>query len=429
MMRAGLAIAVAALAGCRSAPVWTALSPDHRTPVHVVARGDRSCVTIGRRDDGCYDALALDGLVFSVAGNHVAYPARIGARWTVVRDGVAGPGWDGIGALMFHRDGGRLAYAALADGSWRVVVNDDVGPAFDAVHWKSFTFAASGRRFAYAARAGDSTHVVVDGIRGPGWEAVGQIAFDAEGRRVVHVGRRAGRAHLVVDGETGPPQDAIAEIALSPSGDGYAYAARDHGQWWVVEPQSRSGPWAAIRALRYAPSGGGLIFVARTDAGEGVAIGGVVQRWHDSVEAPVFAGDGRRWGYIGHDSGASAVIVNGETIGREREAHDLALSGATNRTAYVARRGDSVAVVDDRGRHPFDMVITGSLQFLGDGSRWVCLIGDSERRRLRVVVEGSATGRPVDWAEITRLIERDPSEETLRAWVAAEGELIAAGGK
>ncbi len=104
-------------------------------------------------------------------------------------------------------------------------------------------------------------------------------------------------------------------------------------------------------------------------------------------------------------------------------------NGTTNPLAYVARYGDSVAVVDDRGRHSFDIVITGSLQFLRDGSRWVCLVGDSKRRRLRVVVEGIAVGRPVDWAEMARLIGRDPSEETLRAWVAADGELIAAGGE
>jgi hypothetical protein len=212
--------------------------------------------------------------------------------------------------------------------------------------------------------------------------------FDADGRHAAHVAHHAGKAHVVVDGEEGPSYD-------------------------------------AIRGLRYAPSGDRLVYAARRGANEGIVLNGVVRQWHDSVEAPVFSSDGSRWGYIAHDSGRSTVVVDEAIVAREESATDLVLSGATRRTAYVARRGDEAAVVDDRGRHAFDLIVTGTLQFLADGSRWVCLAGDDQQRKVRVVVEGLETSRALDWSEIARLLKREPSVQSLREWVAAEGEAMA----
>ena len=413
-----VALASAALAGaCASAPAWRATSPDHGTSLDVVARGKRACVTIAGRRDGCWDAVSLDGIAFSARGGRVAYPARIEGRWTIVRDGRPGARWEGVGAPVLSASGDRLAYAALDGGRWRVVADDSAGPPVDAVLAGSLAFDGDGRRLAYAARRGESTLVVVDGVPGEGWDGVGPIRFG--GALVAHAARRAGRVHLVLNGAALPAaHEAIGEVALAASGARWGYAAKDLGRWRVVTPEGALGPFDSVWALAHAPPDEALTFVVR-DGGRAVLIrGGAAVARHDSLRAPVFARRGGRWGYVAHDAGGSAAVVDGRVIAREPWIGDLAL-GAGERLAWVARRGDSVAVVDERGRHAFDLVVDGTLQFVRDGASWACLAGDRARRRLWVVVDGVPTGRAFDWSEMARLARLGSGEEAIRAWVAA----------
>ena len=425
MRAAALALGASLLAGCMPAITWSARSPDHRVIVEARASRGRNCLHITGRRPECHDGVALTDLAFTADGAHLAYPAHFGGRWTVVRDAQPGLPWDGVAAPVFSPDGARLAYAALDSGAWRVVVNDTAGERYDSLYTGSLRFDPTGRRLAYVAQRGDSAYAVVDGAHGPGWEAIAQLAFSADGARVGYLARSGPAAMLVVDGRALAPEERIAAFTLSPAGDGAAYAAMDGERWYVVEDGRRSGPFDSVRVLAYAP-GGVLTWIAGDSAGERVVHAGLAGRSWDSVAAPVFSANGARWGYVAHDSTGSAIVVDGAVLARETWAGNLAIGADGSRVIWLARRGEGTVVVDERGAHPFDLLVDGTLLFLRDGRTWACLAGERRRHRLYVVVEGAPERRPFDWSENTRLAASAGGGAALRDWVAAEGELMLA---
>jgi len=377
--------------------------------------------------------MAVRTLAFDSSGAHVVYAARVGDRWTVVRDGISGARWDGVGAPRLSRDGARLAYPALENGRWHVVVDGVAGDAFDAILAGTLKFDPTGRRVVYVASRGDSVQVVVDGVASPGWSGVGRLTFDGDGTHLAYAARREARWRVVVDDQPGPEHDEIGQVALGPvsptRGDGVdsvdfrppgrlAYAARDSGRWRVVAEGNASAPFDAVRALVHLPNDDGVVFVARLDAREGVVRGGRIERWHDAVEPPTFSPDGR-WGYVARDGDSVSVIVDGAVAARAAWAADLTL-GRAARQAYVTAEGDRMVVVDEQTRHVFDLVVTATLQFVADGTVWACLAGDRAKRELFVVVNGVRVGRPFDWPEIVRRMHDGEGAAAVRAWVVAE---------
>jgi len=418
----GGACAAALQSACATAPPWRGLSPDHRTTVEVATRGRLSCVTVGRGATVCHDGVAVRAIAFSRHGGHVAYPAQDGARWTIVRDGIPGALWDGVGAPVLSADGARLAFPALSAGAWRVVVDGRVGEPFDEIIARSIAFSPGGESMAYAARRGDSTQVVINGVASAWWDGIGVVTFSKTGAHYAYAARRAARVTLVVDGAVQPPHDAISEVAMSADGDRWAFAARDGDEWRVIERSASHGPYAAVRALAFRPGTGDLTFIARVDDRERVVMGGVAQAEFRSVDAPAFDADGGTWGYVARDSGVAQVLKDGIVIARESWAADLAIAPHGLRFAYVARRHDTLAVVDSHGtRYAFDVVVEGTLQFVGES--WACLAGDRARKKLYVVVDGIGLARRLDWEEVVRLMSAGEERDVLRAWVGAEVEL------
>lgn len=402
---------------------WRANSPDLRTSVEVTARGKRACVTVASRSDGCFDGVSVHAIAFSRQGAHIAYPVLIGARWAVVRDGVAGVAWDAVGAPVLSADGTRLAYPAARGSLWHVVADEVAGPPFDAILDRSYFFDPTGRRLGYVARRSDSVHVVVDDRTSRGWNAVARLAFSDNGEHVAYVAGADGRTMLVVDDRPQPSHPTVGDFAFARRGEKWAYAMRDSSGWYVVERSTRYGPFTDVRALAYGPSNDALTFVASQAALETVFIAGTPSAgWHETVDTPVFAVSGNRMGYVAHGADQSEVFLDGELLAREEHASDLAI-GVGARYAYVASAGDRQSVVDERGRHELDMVIDGTLQFIADGSRWVCLAGDRARRELFVVLDGTVTNRRLDWSEMVRLVQRPGALDALRTWVAAAGTL------
>ncbi len=413
-------------AGCLPAITWNARSPDHRVLVEARRDGRRSCLHVTGRAPACHEAVALDALVLSEDGAHLAYPARAGTRWTVVRDTRLGRWWEGVASPVLSRDGTRLAYAALDSGAWRVVVDDSALGRYDSLYTGTLRFDGAGRRLAFVAQRGDTAFAVVDGVEHPAGEAVAQLAFSADGARVGWLARSASAAMLVVDGRVVATHERIVAFAFAPGATGVAYVAMDEGRWQVVADGHRAGPFDAVRALAWAPDGDPT-WVARDRAGEHVARAGALGPAWDSVGTPVFGRTGGHWGYVAHDSAGTAVIVDGVAIARETWAGNLVLGADSGRAVWLARRGEGTVVVDGHAAHPFDLVVDGTLLLLRDGRTWAVLAGEPRRRRLYVVVEGVNGRRPFDWSENTRLAARDPSGAALRAWVAAEAELMVSG--
>jgi hypothetical protein len=417
------ALAAALLVGCVPSITWTARSPDHRLVVEARARGGRSCLVLPRGREACHEAIALGAVTFSDSGGHLAYPARLSGRWAIVRDGRPGRPWDGVAAPLFATGALHLAYAALDSGRWRVVLDDQAGTAYDSLFTGSLVFDRGGRRLGYVAQRGDSVYAVVDGVESRGWDAVGRLTFSADGRRYAYVARSGPEAVVVVDDRPSEPTEGIGDMALSDDGDHVAWTALAQGRWSIVVDGLPIATHDAVRALGFAGGGGTPMWVGRDSGRERVLRGGEAGPAWDSVAAPAWSASGERWGYLGFDTAGAAVVLDGAVVARETWAGNLVIAAGSGRVAYLARRGDGTAVVDEQGAHPFDLLVDGSLLFLRDGRTWACLAGERRRRRLFVVVEGVAERPRFDWAENVRLLARDPSGRSLRAWVAAEAEL------
>lgn len=417
------------VAGCRPAPAWHAVSPDHGTRVLVREGRGGTCVTVAARAPHarrCHDAVNVSGLAFARRGGSVAYAARDGDRWRVFHDGRASAAWAGVGPPVLSADGARLAHAASDGVAWRVIVDGIRGAPFDSVVAGSIGFDDAARRVAYAAWRGDSAHVVIDGIAGRGWRAVDRLGFAPGSGPVAWVGALGDRHHLVVGDSAGPANLAVGEIAWTRAGDRLAYAARaDHG-WHVVAGTWRSEPYGEVRALAWLGTGdeASPAFVARAGAREAVVVRGAPHAWHGRVGALVVTRGGR-WGYV---ADGEQVLVDGRPLAIERLVTELAIADDGSRHAYLAAAGDTMLVVDDRGRHRFDLVVDGTLQFVDGTSAWACIAGDRARRTLFVVVDGRRTTRRLDWAELVRLTQRhgERADVALRDWVAAEARLALA---
>ncbi len=408
---------------------WTAVSPDHRLAVEARREGRRACLRLAGAPDQCQDSIALDALVFSDSGTHLAYPALVGGRWRVVRDGTPGRSWDGVAAPVFAPGGSRLAYAALDADAWRAVVNDSASEPWDSLYAGSLSFDPSGRRFAYVASRGNAWHAVVDGIAGPPFVRIARLTFSADGNHVAYVARGDAGAVLVLDGRVSAPHEAIGDVAFAADGSRTAYAARDRGRWYVGEARRTFGPYDSVRSLGYRPRDGVPVWVTReAEQQRVVEDGNRGPPWRE-VEDPVFDSAGIRWGYVAHDSAGTAIVVNDAVVAHEAWAANLVLSHDGTRAMWIAARSDTLAVVDDGGRHPFDLLIDGTLVLLRDGRTWACLAGDRRRKRLFIFVEGRQEQRPFDWSEVTRLLQREPGPAAVRAWVAAEGELVRTGAR
>ena len=92
-MRALILSCIACVAiACASGPytLWRGKTVDRRSDVKVVEDAGRQKVRIGSLEGPSFDAVAPTSLTFSSDGKHIAYAARKGNAWLVVRDGVAG---------------------------------------------------------------------------------------------------------------------------------------------------------------------------------------------------------------------------------------------------------------------------------------------------------------------------------------------------
>lgn len=379
-----VAPALLLLAGCARNAVLHTTGPDPSFRVAVRREGRHTCVAAGSESQ-CHDAVALRQIVFAPVGRGVAYPARDGARWRVVRDFRPGPPFAGVAAPVYSPDGTRLAYAAHDGAGWRVVVDDSAGARFDSLFTGTIGFDATGRHLGYVARSDGSAFAVVDGVAGRPWAGVARLSFGEAGGHFVYHARSADGAYLVLDHAPLARHDAVGPAAVG--GDGaVVYAAREAAQWFVIAPGQRRGPF-------------------------------------DSVGAVARAAAGPAWGFVAHDSAGSVVVVNGTVVAREPWAGSLALTARGARFAYLARRGGRGVVVTDSGlAGSYGVVVDGTLVWLDDGHTWAVLAGERDPRRLYLVLSGSARRKPFDWQVSASAADHPDPAFVLRAWIRAQGE-------
>jgi hypothetical protein len=474
MRSALLALALAA-AGCGPTLIWSGRTPDRLHDVRVVRDSGLDYVVVDGQRRAAYHGVA--GWSVALAPDHIAFAARVGARWTIVHDGRIGrETWDGIGELRLAADG-SLVYIAQRGRSWYVVARDGhgghdlLGPAVDAV--LAGTLRIAGNHIAYVGQRGPKVHAVVDGQLGPAYDGIGQLSLAADGR-IAYAARINLEAHAVIDGAVGPACDGIAQLQLGPYGhsayvatfgdetrlviDGEPGAAvesirdivfRDDGAHvaWLGRMGKLDvlalddhpvATWPARRAAKIAfrptsvpaspagqgavaagVAGVGLAYVQTTEqplAGEQLVIDGAVGPIYDEVHAPVWAPDG----HVAYAArrGRQWLIVDGI---RELDAGDAVGDPvfAGTRMGYAGRRGKTSYVAVDGREYPYDLVFVDTVLFSADGARWGAVAGDRTREQLFLVIDG-ARRIPVAVHELYSAVASGSGEWTLRDWLQAE---------
>lgn len=405
-MKRALALALTVTTGCAEHVLWHGHSTDRITEIRVVESGGAQRVVLGERRLSEHAAVGIDAM--TIAGRHVAYPARDGRKWRVFVDGVAEPfAWDGVGAIALSAEGDRLAYAAVEGNQWRVVDRGVPGLAFDSV--MSLDVDARGRSV-YGATIGSVARVYVDGEPGPAWKEVRSItthpslsyvAVDDAGEHVVEDGRVSAAYDAIVEvtgegfiGRTKAGREAVAFGRVIARGEvhrlvtaagHYAYVRRASTfEVAVRDGQEESSTWPAIDSITLSPDGEHLGYVA---SGEGatVVIDGAAQGTWKRARAPVFAKHGGGFAFV-TSTGSGAIVVTA----KERYAFDVAL--------------EESLVVDDTGSH------------------WAMVAGYDSVRRLYEIVDGRPR-QPFDldeWiGEGVRRTHDDPGVR-LRGWLLAD---------
>jgi hypothetical protein len=406
--------------------VWHGRSADRRVSVQLLERRDEQYVSVDGVTGPPFDGIAPATIVLSPDGSRLAYAAERDGRWQVVDRGVAGPAFDGIGAVLLSPDGGRLAYAGTRGGGWHVVVDGDAGPAFDDLLAGSLAFSADGGRIAYAGVRGELAHPVIDGRVGPGYPALAALGFDDAGGRVAYLVRGEFGDRLMIDGNVVTEHSAIAEYALGAGGR-FAVVA-DDGAGWFVAIDGVPGPThVQVRALAFSADGRHVAYVAGDGTHERVVLDGRGGRPFARIGELVLAAGGRH-SYTAEIEGLGVVVADDETYGPYLWVGNPVFSPDGTRHAFLVRRGAEMLVFHDHGVAAFDVVLDGSLVYAADGRHWACLAGSFAERELRLVVDGRPTGRIFDWDELVADVSLDPlayvsderTAELFRSWTTAE---------
>ncbi|HLL22928.1 MAG TPA: hypothetical protein VK427_12400, partial [Kofleriaceae bacterium] len=170
-------LAIAALiAGCATpARVWTGRTPDRQHVLEIRREAGLDHVLVDGVRRAAYRGIAAWSI--ALANEHVAFAARVGGAWVVVRDGhVERARWDGIGELRFADDG-TLVYIAERAGGWHVVRGGTIGPRHTAI--LAGTLRLAGRHVAYVAQDGARARVVVDGTPHETFDGIAQLVLHA----------------------------------------------------------------------------------------------------------------------------------------------------------------------------------------------------------------------------------------------------------
>jgi hypothetical protein len=449
-----LSLLALAATGCTHL-VWYGRSPDRRHIVAVIEEGGTQRVRLDTVDGPRVGGVALEGLVLG-PGGHLAYPALVAGRWTVIHDGVAGPPFDGVGEVVLSEDGRDVAWAGQREGGWYVVHGSAIGERFEALFPGALRFSRTGRLAAAGTRGGRA-FVVVDGRTSEGWDAVGQLHFSDDGQRLAYVARRGDQAFLVVDGEVrgpfgavlahgfGPPEtmavhdggwrlwragrvsEPFASVeAVRVQGGRVAALARRDGRAWVLDDDEVRGPFDAVLPDLLRDDSGAVVFAARE--GDDWFVWRGTARSGPWVKVESLRAAGSAVAFIGVRVEEDVVVVNGEARSSWDWAASLALSPDGRRVAFLARRGTASRFVVDGQEQVLDLVIEGTVAFSRDGRRAACVAGARARRQLRFVFDDGAS-RPLDFEELVAASALRPRDEVPRGeagvlarWVAAELE-------
>ena len=299
-------------------------SPDGGQVAYRAREGNRWFVLRGAEKGPAFDDIGyytapdtgrgsdIADVVFSPDGRQLAYAARRGAQWFIVRDGQPGPAFDHVGLPVFGPDG-RLAHRARQNDREFILLAGQKGPEFDFVG--NPVFSPDGREVAYWAQQGEAEFILHGERKGPTFAQVGAPVFDRNGRQVVYWAMRKEhtqaepspdgdiRKEFIMYGERkGPEFDAIESPVFHPHTGQIAYRVRQRNKEFVMLGD-RKGPEfdfadsSRSRPLAFTPDARQLAYRAKQDGKEFILLGENKGPSFDEVGNPVFSPDGGRLAY------------------------------------------------------------------------------------------------------------------------------------
>lgn len=372
---------------------------------------------------------------------HVAYRARNGTKWHIVRDGVPGREYDNANTQRFSPDSEHLAYVARAGGGFRVVLDEKAGEPFSRIDETSkgqwpYEFSPDSSRLAYVATIEEGKQcVVVDGKRGPAFDEVlhHSFSFSGNSRHFAYAARRGTQYMVVKDSEELLPAEGIANSLqafgdarigetfgpfLSPDGQQLAYSVQRDSNYVAIVNGVESAPWDAINCLvapgeefaRFSPDGRHFAFVGmRGD--QYFAVVDQKEHPHAWMGCAVFSPDGNRVAFAQYHEepgkpALSSVVLNGAP-GKAFSGtiEQLVFSPDGQRLAYRVSEGIMGAsyVVEHGGEEFDDYDSSGEISFSPD-SRHLAFLGRKQGSTFFVIDgqkhlknEGSDSGGRSDY--------------------------------
>lgn len=411
------------------APATFAISPDGRAWAYAARTPQAWHLIRNGRDVGEWDGIG--DARFSPAGNHLAVTVERGGRWRVIvdEDSGSGPGFDAIleGSLRFDPEGRHCAYAAQLHDKVTVVRDGISGPGYDGV--ADLAFSPAGR-LAYAARKGNRAFAVLEGTEGPPCEAIKELAFLPSGNQIAYIGRREERWYASVEGIESEPYASLHDLVFDREGRYVAFAAGAGAGEFVVQNGIRDqSVFASVRpgSLTYRTGDAKASYVATPDGNRWtVVIGGKIVGTWERVSAFSRSADGMHLGFTARSGALSSVFRDTTRMATEAWAGAPVFGpGAT--VAYAAiREGRETVIVAGRP-FAFDLILEDSLVFGADGTHWGCIAGSRRTKGFFFVIDG-ARRRDLDVREIVGLNAQGKTqgqETIVRGWVAAEIALAA----
>lgn len=122
-------------------------------------------------------------IVFSRAGNAVAYKAEQNREYYVVNNGSAGKPYQEVSDITFSPDGKRLAYVAQSGGKSRMVLDNKEGRDEDALG--APLFSQDSKHLLYYAKSNNKWHLVVDGKIGEDSLTIYDQFFSSDATRII----------------------------------------------------------------------------------------------------------------------------------------------------------------------------------------------------------------------------------------------------
>ena len=367
---------------------------------------------------------------FSPDGKHVAYAARKGEKWRVVRDGVEGREYDMVNGPVPWADSDHLIYPASRGGKTFIVIDGVEGPPHDQL-WpprgpqsKRYVAADADEMWAMEAdppgtgAAGpervSEKRLKLLGKIPPGLKDFGGAFVTSDAQQIYfqimrpvteptffngneltgvwdwhfsadnrHVGLRARRkeGELVIhDGKEGPLCDKVEWLSLSPSGEHAFYFARRGGRWLAMRDDQEYAACEKIQSFSFSRDERHLAVLTIDQGARSIVLDGASRPVPPTACGVRLSGDARHLAYeVFHDR-KRFLVIDGKRCPDHDHVQDVVFSGDDRHVRYVATdAGRKSMVVDGIPGPPHENILMEGFTYeTGTSFRYVVVDGGRE---------------------------------------------------